>query len=449
MKPHRKSRSSPGPGSGPGPEAGPAVRGGLLAGAFALLPVIVVAGGDGLREALDFTTGVLALLALTAAVAWGLLATDRLLLSPRHRLVAQAVHRATAAAALGFLVLHASVKTALGHVGAVGALIPFGLGFTGTEGLIGFGSLAGLLMVVVAATGALRSVLAGRPGVAGRWRALHMLAYPAWCAALIHGLFAGRPAAGWVVALYCLALVAVGGAVSLRLLPRPVRRRLAARVALLTADGTAPADPGGGRPAGDVPNGGRLAGDVPDGGFRNTAAGTAEVGPPAGSRHLPEPESGSGYLPGGALTGAGPPPPMLPPPFPPLYEAPLYEPPPRPAHAPAPPRPQPVPPAPVPEPVPRYAAQDTSHAFAAPVTGTEPVPGAGFRAAYDAVSRPRGRDGAGYGTGPADGPGTAAETGTGRGAVSGTRDHHTPRTVPGLFPPRPGEPWSTPAGDRT
>ncbi|WP_137989350.1 hypothetical protein [Streptomyces vilmorinianum] len=217
------------------------VQGGLSVAALVIIPLLAIGGSDGFRAALDFTSGVLSLVSLTASVAWGLIATDRLLLSTRHRLLAQGVHRATAVAALGFLLLHGTVKVSLGHVEPIGALIPFGLGVTGTSALIGFGSLAGLLMIVAASTGALRSTLAGRSQFAARWRPLHMLAYPAWCFALMHGLYAGRPAATWVVVLYCLALTAVGAAVSLRLLPAAKQRALADRFAglLMSLEGRA------------------------------------------------------------------------------------------------------------------------------------------------------------------------------------------------------------------
>ncbi|MBT2488988.1 hypothetical protein J7E96_10710 [Streptomyces sp. ISL-96] len=217
-------------------------QGGLTAAALILIPLLAVAGSDSLRAALDFTTGVLSLVSLTAAVAWGLLATDRLLLRPRHRLLAQGVHRATAVASLGFLLLHVTVKVSLGHVALLGALVPFGLGVSGTSGLIGFGSLAGFLMVVAASTGALRSAFATPGRTAGRWRSLHMVAYPAWGSALVHGLFAGRPAAGWVVTMYALCLAAVVAALSLRLLPPPLKRTITDRVvALATSGSLAPA----------------------------------------------------------------------------------------------------------------------------------------------------------------------------------------------------------------
>ncbi|MFD7442187.1 hypothetical protein [Streptomyces sp. NPDC059909] len=238
MNPHRKIRSSP----GPNPGLSKQVQGGLSAAALVLLPLLAIGGSDGFRAALDFTTGVLSLVSLTASVAWGLIATDRLLLSTRHRLLAQGIHRATAVASLGFLLLHGTVKVSLGHVELLGALIPFGLGVTGTSGLIGFGSLAGLLMVIAGSTGAARSALAGNIRTAARWRALHMLAYPAWCSALVHGLYTGRPAATWVVVMYCLALTGVATAVALRLLPPQTQRRIAERLIALVGSGGRPAE---------------------------------------------------------------------------------------------------------------------------------------------------------------------------------------------------------------
>ncbi|SCK06660.1 DMSO/TMAO reductase YedYZ, heme-binding membrane subunit [Streptomyces sp. AmelKG-D3] len=290
MNPHRKIRVSP----SMSPGMSRPVQGGLTVVALVFIPLLAVAGSDALRATLDFTTGVLSLVSLSAAVAWGLLATDRLFLSTRQRIVCQGVHRATAVAALGFLLLHGTVKVALGHVSLIGALIPFGLGVTETAGLIGFGSLAGLLMVVTAATGALRSAFAQPPatatrlgqslgapreagGIAGRWRALHALAYPAWCAALIHGLYAGRPPATWVVVMYGLCLTGVAGALCLRLLPRPTKRRITDRIAALL-DPDAGFDmpdpvlrgPVRSGPEREGPPGGPMGGRAPEGEVRGT-----------------------------------------------------------------------------------------------------------------------------------------------------------------------------------
>ncbi|WP_338696389.1 cytochrome b/b6 domain-containing protein [Streptomyces sp. Q6] len=190
----------------------------------------MVTGSDAFRAALDFTTGVLSLVSLTASVVWGLVASDRLFLTSRQRLLAQAVHRATAVGSIGFLLLHVSVKLALAHVTLIGALIPFGTGVAGSSGLIGLGVLAGLLMVATGVTGALRSSMASPARLAARWRATHMLAYPAWCMALVHGLYAGRAPKTYVVVLYCLCLLAVAGAMGLRAAPLSVKRKVAARV---------------------------------------------------------------------------------------------------------------------------------------------------------------------------------------------------------------------------
>ncbi|WP_425833847.1 cytochrome b/b6 domain-containing protein [Streptomyces fractus] len=213
------------------PGAGRRRRTGLLiAGVVLLLPVFVSIGSDAVRTTLDFGAGVLSLVSLTSSVVWGLVASDRVFLTSRQRLLAQAVHRITAVASLVFLLLHISVKLALSHVTLLGALVPFSGGFVGSAGLIGLGVTAGLLMVTTGVTGALRSSMASPARLAARWRATHMLAYPAWCFALMHGMYAGRPAKGYVTVLYCLALVAVAGAIALRAAPQPFRRKVAVRI---------------------------------------------------------------------------------------------------------------------------------------------------------------------------------------------------------------------------
>ncbi|WP_051871751.1 hypothetical protein [Streptomyces sclerotialus] len=199
----------------------------LTTGAGALLILPLVAAAPVFRAFFDHTAGVLTLVSLTAAVVWGLLAAGRTVLAPRSRLLAQGIHRALATASLGFLVLHIAVKVAEEHARFLDAFLPFasvvlsGPVAPGTAPLIGFGTLAGLLMVLAAATGALRSAFAGRGRVSGRWRALHTSAYAAWCLALLHGLKSGRAPSGWVTTGYVLCLVAVMGALLARLLFTP------------------------------------------------------------------------------------------------------------------------------------------------------------------------------------------------------------------------------------
>ncbi|SCK21643.1 hypothetical protein YW7DRAFT_01586 [Streptomyces sp. AmelKG-E11A] len=278
MNPRRKVRLSRAP--------EPWARGSTAAGVMLLIPLLVVIGGEGFRDFVNHGAGVLSLVSLTSSVLWGLVASDRAFLNSRQRLVAQGIHRATAVAAIAFLLLHISVKIALDHTTVLAALVPFGLGVGGAAGLIGFGSLAALLMVATGLTGALRSAFASPAPVAARWRAVHTLAYPAWCSALVHGLFAGRPAAGWITFLYCMSLVAVIGALGLRAAPAPVRRKVTAQVLAVLGSGP--------RPGGRAP---RDTAETPLPGVASPTRGWAtasrawDTGPPAPSTTL-RPRSG-------------------------------------------------------------------------------------------------------------------------------------------------------------
>ncbi|MFD3311331.1 cytochrome b/b6 domain-containing protein [Streptomyces sp. NPDC058656] len=281
------------------------VRGGVTAAALLLIPLVVVVGGDGFRDFLNFGAGVLSLVSLTLSVLWGLVATDRVFLNTRQRLIAQAVHRSTAVASVGFLLLHVSVKLVLDHTSAIAVVIPFGLGVTGTGALIGFGTLAGLLMVVTALTGALRSAFSSPVQVAGRWRALHMLAYPAWCSALIHGLFAGREAKPVFVILYSLSLVAVMGALLLRSAPLPFKRKVASRVlSLLDSDNRPYREEPGGRRGGasSLPGGGGRPG------FPDMPVPSQRTSSPSGSYQSPQRSSlqdSASFTDTGSLTDTG------------------------------------------------------------------------------------------------------------------------------------------------
>ncbi|MER7898097.1 cytochrome b/b6 domain-containing protein [Streptomyces sp. NPDC096046] len=198
---------------------------------------------DSFAEFLNFGAGVLSLVCLTCSVIWGLVAQDRVLLDTRRRILAQAVHRTTAVASIVFLLVHIGVKLALDHTSWIAVFIPFGLLLsddevvTGRSFLIGLGTLASMLMIFVGITGALRNRFASPAPVAARWRAMHMLAYPAWCAALVHGLYAGRSAKPIFVVLYCLSLAGVAGALALRAAPRQVKRKVADRIASLIGPG--------------------------------------------------------------------------------------------------------------------------------------------------------------------------------------------------------------------
>ena len=198
------------------------------------IPLVVVYGGVWLQDFLNFGAGVVTLVLLTCSVIWGLVAQDRLILNTRQRIVAQGVHRITAVGSIAFLLLHIGIKLTLEHTTWIAAFIPFGLGFSSSGGLIGLGTLAGQLMIFVGITGALRNRFASPAPVAARWRAMHMLAYPAWCAGLVHGLYAGRAVKAPIFTyMYALCVLGVIVALALRAAPRPFKRKITDRVAML------------------------------------------------------------------------------------------------------------------------------------------------------------------------------------------------------------------------
>ncbi|MEU8796663.1 hypothetical protein [Spirillospora sp. NPDC048819] len=169
---------------------------------------------------LNFFAGVFALVALTTAVMSGLLATDRLILKIRHRVLAQALHRASAIISVAMLFAHVSVKVMAGLALPVNIVVP-------TGGAVGLGTIAFDLMLVIVVTGMLRSRFAFG-GKAWVWRSVHALAYVAWPFAIVHGLITGRAAANWVVLSYVMSVVLVVLALMTRLIvvvkPRELNR---------------------------------------------------------------------------------------------------------------------------------------------------------------------------------------------------------------------------------
>ncbi|MEH0971753.1 hypothetical protein V6U77_11535 [Micromonospora sp. CPCC 205546] len=153
----------------------------------------------------EFFAGVVALVALSLTVMMGLLATDRLVLLIRHRVLLQSAHRATGILGVAGLLFHVLTKIATGRAASTDAVVPF----VGGRGLyVGLGTVAALLMVSVLWTGVVRARFAG-VGPKWLWRTLHSAAYLSWPFAIVHGLNAGRPAKPWVMLSYlaCVLLV--------------------------------------------------------------------------------------------------------------------------------------------------------------------------------------------------------------------------------------------------
>jgi DMSO/TMAO reductase YedYZ heme-binding membrane subunit len=199
-----------------------------MLGAFAVLGVaVVVLGSTGIgrivgkaaEHFLLFYAGVFVLLTLTGTVIIGLVATDRIIMSPARRVTAQAVHRAVATGAMAFLVIHIVSEIAAQRSHVIDSVIPFL--DPGRTFYLGLGTVASDLMVMIAVTGIFRARLAS--GMSPRaWRVLHATAYAAWLLAIVHGLLAGRPAktffgfSGFVAWSYGACVAAVGVALVVR-----------------------------------------------------------------------------------------------------------------------------------------------------------------------------------------------------------------------------------------
>jgi DMSO/TMAO reductase YedYZ heme-binding membrane subunit len=165
-------------------------------------------------------SGVFALVALTAAVAAGLVAADRIVMFPAGRVMAQAVHRALSLAAVGFLATHVVMEVLAHRSRPIDAVAPFLAG--GRTLYLGVGTLASDLVLLVLVTGVARRRFAGRPAI---WRAMHTTAYLAWPLAILHGLLAGRQAKPYVAWSYGACLAAVALALVIRLVAATRSRR--------------------------------------------------------------------------------------------------------------------------------------------------------------------------------------------------------------------------------
>ncbi len=162
----------------------------------------------------EFYLGVITLVSLSITIMVGLVATDRLVLSIRQRVLLQSAHRTTGIIAVTSLVAHIWTKTIEQHVRVIDVFVPFIAPYNTVY--VGFGTLSGWIMMLVMWTGLARAKFIGR-GKPWMWRAIHAVSYLMWPIALVHGLGAGRPAATWVVVSYvvCVLAVLVGLAVRL------------------------------------------------------------------------------------------------------------------------------------------------------------------------------------------------------------------------------------------
>jgi sulfoxide reductase heme-binding subunit YedZ len=165
----------------------------------------IAASGGSAYWYLTRSTGAVALLLLTIAIALGVLDIRRWS-SPRWpRFLIDSLHRNVSLLAMAFLGLHilTSVLDSFAPISLLDAFVPF----TGTYRpfWLGLGAVALDLLLAVTITSLVRQ----RIGYSG-WRAIHWLTYASWPVALLHGLGTGSDVkATWLLGLSvgCLTIV--------------------------------------------------------------------------------------------------------------------------------------------------------------------------------------------------------------------------------------------------
>ena len=176
-------------------------------------------------------SGVFALVLLTTSAVMGVLATDRIILNPGHRVIAQAVHRAVAFGTLAFLIVHIVLEISAPHleesktlhVHLLDAFIPFLSQYR--TFYMAEGTIASDLIILLVVTGILRRRFSTN-GNAWKWRAIHYSNYAALILGVLHGLLAGRKAIGtFVYWSYGVVLAMLAIAVLVRIIATSLRTK--------------------------------------------------------------------------------------------------------------------------------------------------------------------------------------------------------------------------------
>ena len=167
-----------------------------------------------------YYAGVFALIGLTGSVIVGLVATDRILMTPGHRIMAQAVHRAVSFGALAFLVIHIVTEILAQRAHVIDAVIPFLSPYR--TFYIGLGTIASDLIVLIVITSILRKRFTAHAR-AWRWRAIHYSSYVAFVFGVLHGLLGGRTAKPYVDWSYGFAIAVTALGLAVRFLATSLR----------------------------------------------------------------------------------------------------------------------------------------------------------------------------------------------------------------------------------
>jgi len=168
---------------------------------------------------------VVLLIAFTATVVLGVLATGRSATPLWPRFVTQGLHRSLAALSVFMLVAHvvSAVVDSYVDIRWWQAFVPFGATYEPVW--LALGAISLDLLAVVIATSLARASVPHRV-----WFLVHLTTYAAWGSAVLHGLFIGTDSKeGWMVAITVSCVAAVGLAVLARIIAvlhgRRVNRR--------------------------------------------------------------------------------------------------------------------------------------------------------------------------------------------------------------------------------
>jgi sulfoxide reductase heme-binding subunit YedZ len=160
------------------------------------------------------STGTVALLLLTVAVALGVIDVRRWS-SPRWpRFVVDSLHRNVSLLAMAFLGVHivTSVLDSFAPISVLDAFIPFAGSYR--PFWLGLGAVSLDLLLAVTITSLLRQ----RMGYS-TWRAVHWLTYASWPIALLHGFGTGSDVKStWLLGLSVACLLVVLAAVVVRVI---------------------------------------------------------------------------------------------------------------------------------------------------------------------------------------------------------------------------------------
>jgi methionine sulfoxide reductase heme-binding subunit len=160
------------------------------------------------------STGAVALVLLTLAIALGVLDVKRFSTPRWPRFVVDSLHRNVSLLAMVFLVLHilTSVLDSFAPISLVDAFVPFAGSYR--PFWLGLGAISFDLLLAVTFTSLLRK----RMGYAS-WRAIHWLTYASWPIALLHGLGTGSDVKStWLLVLSIASVAVVLAAVLARVI---------------------------------------------------------------------------------------------------------------------------------------------------------------------------------------------------------------------------------------